>query len=254
MKKKNFPINEFIHKFLIFSNSILKIIIFKLMNFFTKFDESENEIIIPRATYAPWKKDKKFKEIYKKIKKNTLTDVLRLYYIYETCKKLRYLKADAIEIGAWRGGVSFLISSIFTDSKIYISDTFEGVVKTSDIDSKYINGMHSDSSISLVQSLFSKNKISNFKILKGVFPEQTSKLIQKKKFKFAHIDTDTYKSTKDSFEFIWPLIIKNGCVIIDDYGVNDNKGIKKLVEKDINKIKNCYCIRLLSGQALLIKI
>ena len=251
--KKNFPINIHIHRFLILSKYIIERVLFKFLKLFTKLNEDENEIVIPRATYAPWKKDLKFKNIHYTIRKHTLCDVIRLYYIYEFCNKVNYLKGDAIEIGCWKGGVSLLISKVLKNSTTYVCDTFCGVVKVTTIDTKYQKGMHSDTSQEIVEKLFNENKISNYKILKGVFPEKVSNNISQKKFKFAHIDTDTYKSTLESIKFLWPKIVKGGVVVIDDYGVFDNKGIKKIIEEDLKNFNKIFTVRLLSGQALLIK-
>ena len=97
-------------------------------------------------------------------------------------------------------------------------DTFCGVVKSSNKDTIYKNGEHSDTSLELVQNKIDKFNFKNIKVLKGIFPEETSKFIKSKTIKFIHIDVDVYNSAKDIVNWVWPKLVKNGIIVFDDYG------------------------------------
>ena len=43
----------------------------------------------------------------------------------------------------------------------------------------------------------------------------------------AHIDVDTYLSAKESFEFLSKLLVKDGLIILDDYGGWFTDGVTK---------------------------
>ena len=55
------------------------------------------------------------------------------------------------------------------------------------------------------------------------------------KISLLRLDTDFYDSTKIELETLFPLVVKNGVIIIDDYG--HWKGQKKAVDEYMNKNK-----------------
>lgn len=241
--------------------AFLKFIQDSLINFLTAvlrfllgLRKDRNEIVLPRATYAPWKLDRAFHKLFNQVVSRTLLDRYRLYYIYEACNKVKPLAGDSIEIGVWRGGGSALIAKQLDTSTHYVCDTFSGIVRTGGIDSKYKDGMHDDTSIDTVIKLFEKVGVDNYKLLKGIFPDDTIDQMDSQKIKFAHIDTDTYLSTKKCFEAVWPMLVDKAQVIIDDYGIHDNEGIREFVEKDLEAYGDQIVkVRLLSGQCLVVK-
>lgn len=132
-------------------------------------------------------------------------------------------------------------------------DTFSGVVKSGDADLHYNNGEHSDTKVEIVEDLLDLLNISNAKILKGIFPDDTEKLIEDDKFRFVHIDVDVYQSAKDILEFIWGKVVKGGCIVFDDYGFESCTGIEKLVEEHINDQDKIF-VHNLNGHAIFIKL
>jgi hypothetical protein len=56
-----------------------------------------------------------------------------------------------------------------------------------------------------------------------------------KKISLLRLDTDFYESTKIELEILYPLLVKKGVLIIDDYG--HWKGARKAVDE---YFKNCY--------------
>ena len=67
-------------KFLSKKFASILFIVFKI--FFPKVKSSSNEILISRATYAPWKVDFKFMSIFSKVNDLTLLDYPRLYTFF----------------------------------------------------------------------------------------------------------------------------------------------------------------------------
>ena len=57
-----------------------------------------------------------------------------------------------------------------------------------------------------------------------------------KKISLLRLDTDFYKSTMKELKVLYPRLVKNGVLIIDDYG--HWKGAKKAVDKYFNLKKN----------------
>ena len=158
----------------------------------------------------------------------------------------------------WKGGSAGIIAKSLLkngiDKRIYLADTFEGVVKAGINDNYYTGGEHPDTSIDIVNKLMhEKLQIKSFEILRGIFPDDTSNKISEKLFCFCHIDVDTYNSAKDIFEWVWAKIVTGGFVIFDDYGFFECSGVTKYVD-EISNEKDRIFIHNLNGHATFIKI
>lgn len=219
------------------------------------------DLNIPNANYSPWKSDKKFLDVYNKIKDNTLVDIYRCYELWQLVEQTHKLKNNSgiIEIGVWRGGTAAIIAQKLYDLKstanLYVADTFEGVVKTSEKDKYYSGGEHQDTSQQIVEKLLDETaKYKNYKILKGIFPEDTQHLVASDEiFSLCHIDVDVYESAKDIIAWIWDKLIIGGIIVFDDYGFHTCTGITNLVNEQRN-LKDRVIIHNLNGHAIMIKI
>jgi O-methyltransferase len=211
----------------------------------------------PNATYSPWNKDSAFKKIYATIQLYTLVDELRCYELWHLVQQSTKLdKGSIIEIGVWRGGTGILIAErakrVGISEKVYLCDTFSGVVKAGAFDSMYKGSEHSDTSREVVEKLIDKEKLDNVEILEGVFPNQTGQTVEHLQFRFCHIDVDVYQSAKDIMEWIWPKMVRGGIVVYDDYGFCSCDGVTKCVEEQF-LLKDRIIIHNLNGHAVVIK-
>lgn len=215
------------------------------------------EPIMTCANYAPWLVDKEFLAGLEKVKDNTLIDKYRLFEIWQMVEESAKLpEGDLIEVGVWRGGSGALIAKkaklLELKSTVYLCDTFSGVVKAGDQDSKYIGGEHSDTSVELVKELMKKFGVNNTEILVGMFPEDSANLIEDKKFRFAHVDVDVYQSSKDIVNWIWPRLLVGGIIVFDDYGYSGCDGVTKYINEERIK-KDRVILYNLNGHAIMIK-
>lgn len=218
--------------------------------------------IRPSANFSPWAGDSDFQEIFKIVRRKfTLVDIYRAYELWQIVEKVNELDSSAaiLEVGVWRGGTGAIMAkklkSINASSQLYLADTFSGVVKTSDLDTFYTGGEHSDTSLELVQDLISREvNYPQITLLKGIFPEDTKHLIpENTKFSLCHIDVDVYQSAKEIEEWIWPKLIRNGMIVFDDYGFHWCPGITKFVEEQ-RHLKDRIVIYNLNGHAIIIKL
>jgi len=207
---------------------------------------------IPLATYAPWAQNQEFLRIYTSIQNHTLVDIYRCYELWSLCNQLKDIPGDIIEVGVWRGGTGAILATAGSgESKVFLCDTFQGVVKAGQEDTLYKGGEHSDTTIEIVEQLLLELKLEA-EICKGVFPEDMVDLFKHSIIKFCHIDVDTYSSAKEVFEFIWPRMASGGIVVFDDYGFWGCEGItvyfnSLTIEKSI-KIHN------LNGHGIILKV
>lgn len=95
--------------------------------------------------------------------------------------------------------------------------------------------------------------LDNTKILAGIFPEETGKLVAEEIFRFCHIDVDVYQSAKDVMEWLWPKLVSGGIVVFDDYGFHGCDGVTRFVNEERSK-KDRIIIHNLNGHAIMIKV
>jgi len=215
----------------------------------------------PSANYAPWEGDTPFMNIYNQIKANTLVDIYRCYELWQLVQKMHTLDPGAaiLEVGVWRGGTAGImakqLSILKSSTTLYLADTFTGVAKAGANDSFYSGGEHNDTSQQIVEDVLkNKSQYPHYKILRGIFPEDTADEISgNEHFGICHIDVDVYDSAKDILEWVWDKMIIGGAVVFDDYGFHSCTGVTKLVE-GYRSYPDRQVIHNLNGHAIMIKL
>ena len=93
--------------------------------------------------------DDRFKQIYEDTKKYTMTSKERMYSLYNAVTYIvdNGIEGDLVECGVWRGGSTMLIARTLralgdTDRRIYLFDTFEGMVKPTEQDYQVTKESH----------------------------------------------------------------------------------------------------------------
>jgi len=217
------------------------------------------ERLNPDGTYAPWALDKEFMDVYSKINRYTHVHKYRCFELWQLVDQVQKIKGAILEVGVWRGGSGAILAKraklLGLMDKVYLADTFEGVVKASERDNFYVGNEHADTDIGVVQNLIYKViKLDNVEILKGIFPEDTAHLIDNnEKFCLCHIDVDVYNSAKDVIEWIWPKLSVGGIVVYDDYGFEVCKGITDFVDEESLKDDRVFIYNL-NGHGIIIKL
>jgi hypothetical protein len=135
--------------------------------------------------------------------------------IADCCREVAGIAGDAAEIGVWKGEGAALICRLLPGSTVYLFDTFAGFPATmkSDRDQKWPPFQWGDTSEDEVRQAI--QPASNFRLVKGVFPDSAAGL--QPALKFVHIDVDLYKSTLAALEWAWPLLVPGGVILDDDY-------------------------------------
>ncbi len=246
--KINHPYGTFKVRFIKFCSNILSKIIRFILKLFLKIGEHD-EIIISSQFFAPWNKDKEFKDFYSKIKDLTLLDIKRSYTLWYFSKNLKNISGEILDVGCCEGGSGFILSKANKKGSVYLIDTFEGLIEK---DENYKKSDMFFDDIPAIKKNINKFNLKNIKIKKCFFPKNFKTKI--KKIKICHLDVNTFKSTKNSFFFIDKKMIKGGVIVFDDYGIYTNKNIINFIE--FNKkyiIKNYNLIYNFMGQCILIK-
>ena len=218
--------------------------------------------IRPVANYAPWDTDPDFLRVYASIRDNTLVDTYRCYSLWQLSRQVGNLAGDVLEVGVWRGGTGALLRQALAganDVKIWLADTFRGVVKAGPRDDYYKGGEHANTSRTIVESLLaSLGDGAETQILEGIFPDETGDEIADIRFRFCHIDVDVYQSALDVLEWVWPRLTVGGIVVFDDYGFYGCEGVTALGNELLQTAQNTDAdyrfMYNLSGQGVMVKI
>ena len=98
--------------------------------------------------YTPWFADDEFFETYQKVSANTLIGIERAWILWDSARQTSRLNGSFIEIGCWNGGSGAIIAKAIqnTRKKVFLCDTFRGVVKAGEHDTKYVGGEHNGAS------------------------------------------------------------------------------------------------------------
>lgn len=221
-----------------------------------KMPASENSVVIPEATFSPWRSDAAFKSVHREIRENTYVDVYRLYELWQLAGQVASRQGDVLEVGVWRGGTGCMIARRIQElgggATVHLCDTFEGVAKAGPRDPVYRGGEHADTSEALVTELANKLGLRNVELHKGMFPDDTALAIADRTFSLCHVDVDTYGSALQVTEWVWDRLLPGGIVVYDDYGFSGTRGVTDFVHEFMAR-HDCVMIHNLNGHAVLIK-
>lgn len=221
------------------------------------FDSRRHSFVVTTAFVSPWKIDRDFAEVYSKVRNYTLVDIYRCYELWHLLQQVIRLGGDVLEVGVWRGGTGCILAAKAAmqnkNTKVFLCDTFKGVVKASDRDDVYKGGEHDDTSQDVVAGLVEKLGLTNVQLLAGVFPEETAHLVEADSFCFCHVDVDVFNSASDIVAWIRPYLLVGGVIVFDDYGFHSCKGITDFVDEFVKNNNDFLLIQNLNGHAILIR-
>jgi O-methyltransferase len=210
----------------------------------------------PISSYAPWQADEDFQRIYRAVRKNTLVDVWRCYELWTMVGELREVPGAIVEVGVWRGGSGAIMATrakaLEIPDPVYLCDTWEGVVKTGELDTYYRDGKHDDTSREIVEALVQQLGLDNVELLQGVFPEETGDRIADRNLRLCHVDVDVYQSAKDVFDWAWERLSPGGLAVFDDYGFPACPGVTKFVDEQRGRADRLV-LHNLNGHGIVVK-
>ena len=161
-----------------------------------------------------------------------------------------------LEVGVWRGGTGALMASraaaLGLEDAVFLCDTWEGVVKTSAVDTYYRDGKHDDTSLEIVEQLVDEMGLDRVECLQGTFPDDTGDKVAEQTFRLCHIDVDVYQSAKDVLDWVWPRLSPGGVVVFDDYGFPACPGVTQFVDEQ-RMMSDRLVLHNLNGHGLIVK-
>lgn len=227
-------------------------------SFLSALAKSSYQVIIPASTYAPWRQDRQFRQLFKKVKRHSLVNKYQGWELWKIVEQVHKIPGDVLEVGVWRGSTSIImgrqLQTISPGKTLFACDTFEGVAKAAHpFDNYYKGGEHSNTSQQLTARLIALQGLNNIQLLKGIFPDDTGHFIADRRFCLCHIDVDAYASGQSVLDWIWPRLNIGGMIIFNDYGFPLTKGITRLFNEQYPK-EDGMLIHNLNGNGIIIKI
>ena len=192
-------------------------------------------------------------------KKRFLSLYQSINYIYKN-----NISGDFVECGVFKGGSAMMMAYAMQEfdinnknnKKIWLYDTFEGMANPSEHDENILNqkailelkrikkeenkkDIWAFSSMNYVDQNILKTGIAkkNIVYVKGLV-ENTLPEKNPNEISLLRLDTDFYESTKIELEILYPLLVKGGILIVDDYG--HWKGCKKAVDEFFQNKKDIF--------------
>jgi hypothetical protein len=186
----------------------------------------------------------------------TLLNYDRLHTLWQAVLGIPSSNLPIAEVGTYRGGsAKFILQSLAYkgyQNQFYVFDTFEGhVTVDSSVDGTHYIGTFGDTSYEKVKAYLDSPKAT---IYKGDFLKTAENIEQIRNFGVIHIDVNVYPVTKFCLQFFADRTISGSVIIIDDYGFNTCKGVKKATDEFVAANPNFKLFHLMTAQALVLKI
>jgi O-methyltransferase len=195
---------------------------------------SKSENSMPRDVMADEAK------IIRKIKPYTMTSIDRAVSLIRAVKYVieNRLEGEFVECGVWRGGSMMAVARTLinlgeTSRQLFLYDTFSGMPMPTAKDARFDGSAASD----LLAEATDDSRIKAFASLEDVttnirstgYPAENIHLVQGRvedtiplkapeRICLLRLDTDWYESTKHELLHLYPRLVTNGILIIDDYG------------------------------------
>jgi hypothetical protein len=183
-------------------------------------------------------RDSSFLSVYEKIRPFTLVEIERCYALYKAIHFIlaNNISGDLVECGVWKGGSCMLMAYTLLEAgeynrTIWLYDTFAGMTAPGVHDGEMEKSIWVENKITPEKSSWCLGEFDEVKknLLSTGYPADKIRFIRGKvedtiphdipaQIALLRLDTDWYSSTKHELEHLYPLLQKNGILIIDDYG------------------------------------
>ena len=210
------------------------------------------------------------KNIFGKVKNNTMTSPERIYSLIEAVKYVEQhnIPGDIVECGVWKGGSMMAVAETLMNLRsssrdLYLYDTYEGMSEPTEHDKTY----YGESASALLESDANKEKnlVWAYSALETVqhgmestgYPkekihyvigkvEDTIPATIAKQIAILRLDTDWYESTLHELIHLFPHLSRNGVLILDDYG--HWQGARKAVDEYIQQHQIRILLNRITGR------
>jgi len=190
--------------------------------------------------------------IYRTFKRHTMIPQKIYINNLRLAKDFSHIPGAIVECGTWRGGMIGGLATVLGNRKYFLFDSFEGLPPAREIDGSGAIQWQNDTKsplffdnctadIAWAQEAMRISGANDVIIQKGWFSDTLKSIPTTTDIAILRLDGDWYDSTMDCLIQLFPLVVKNGVVIIDDYCAWS--GCRKAVHDYLSKndIDVCIC-------------
>lgn len=144
------------------------------------------------------------------------------------------ISGDLAEFGVYKGGTAKLICHFAagTGAVLHLFDTFAGMPANDEADhGQHKAGDFADTSLPEVLRCLEGCSVMAFP---GIFPE-TAKGLEDCRYRFAHVDLDSFQGTAAALDFLLPRMASGGVILLDDYGWWKTPGVAAAVHARVGE-------------------
>jgi len=223
--------------------SIIKSLLFR-MGYTLQKNGSETESASTEKLLNGVDIDEESKQLYAEAMPYTMTSLERVDVVVNSIDYIskNNIEGDIVECGVWRGGAMYVAAKALVKRndfkrKFYLFDTYDvntfGGTKNLDVSDRDFLGKTAqdtidDGSFNISQLNYHLEEVKkilestgypkeNFIYVKGRV-EDTIPYADISKISLLRLDTDWYESTKHELIHLFPQLVKDGILLIDDYG------------------------------------
>ncbi len=156
--------------------------------------------------------------------------------ILEIAKSCLAIFGDFVELGCYKGDTSLMLAEIlqWTDKKLWIYDSFEGLPEKSAEDESEIGRDFKKGELVVskreVKNRFLRANLPLPKIVKAWFQDLRDVDLPEK-IAFSFLDGDLYESIKDSLKLVEKKMTSGGVIMVHDYTNEALPGVAKAVDE-----------------------
>jgi hypothetical protein len=159
----------------------------------------------------------------------------RLKVMADYVLQCRHIPGEFWEMGVYQGGSAGLIGKLGEEKTLRLFDSFQGVSEPGPEDQPTAEDLNEPAMWAgewrgdVKRAALNIGREAIFHV--GWIPETFAQVPQDAKVSFAHVDVDLYRPTKDSLQFILPRLSEGGIIVVDDFDIPRNPGVRKAVEE-----------------------
>jgi hypothetical protein len=150
------------------------------------------------------------------------------------------IEGDFVECGVWKGGSAMVVALTLlehdvTDRDIYLYDTYAGMTAPSEVDVTLVGGdaatVYEETRLEDGSSTWCYSSLDEVKrnVLSTGYPRERFQFVEGPVEKtlpgfmppsiaVLRLDTDWYESTAQEMAHLYPLLVRGGVLLVDDYG------------------------------------
>jgi len=175
-----------------------------------------------------WSHDPEFLKILEEISGRTLVAQDRLFMLFQLARLTAPLPGAMAEVGVYRGGTARLLARACPQKALHLFDTFSGMPQADPSLDRHHQGDFADTSLAEVKEYLADCPRLHFH--PGLFPASAASL-PPQPYALVYLDVDLYHSTKDGLEYFYPMLVKGGAIVCDDYEWKGCPGVKKALDE-----------------------